>query len=454
MSINFTQIRDGFGREIRVSTDPAPILQNAGLIPVQYWLSKCRFFEELESCIGDTLQHVRRPKSARANVFSNMDLIMQRIFALMAGYEDLNDHDLLAADAGFQTAVGNELASCSTLCRFERKIPEELLDKGNEFLRNFFLRHGPRKKVLIIDVDNTPIETHGFQEGRKFNGHYDCNCYLPLLAFIEGYPIGVYNGTIDGRKRMLEVLRPLVESIRAERPNTVILLRADSGFSNTALIDLCHELGIYYLIGLAKNKALIKRLENWDPEFIKVLRQPESIGDVLSHIGEIRDYKAKSWTGPRRVIVRDYWNDTRREWDVRFIQTNIPDMNDGTCADLWKKSSEELYNLLYCQRGLAEKYNQEFKVQAFGKRVSSTRQTTNSYRMLLAALCQAAFRFLRTKFFRKSSPWRTTTLTKFRRECIQVPAIAIKNTKRHLTLAFDRAALSSPCLTRMLCLER
>ena len=59
------------------------------------------------------------------------------------------------------------------------------------------------------------------------------------------------------------------------------------------------------------------------------------------------------------------------------------DMNDGTCADLWKKSSEELYNLLYCQRGLAEQYNQEFKVQAFGKRVSSTRQTTNSYRMLL-----------------------------------------------------------------------
>lgn len=454
MSYYSTQIRDSLGREIRVSKEPAPLLQNAGLIFSQYWLSKCHFFDDLFACFGDCLQTVRSPKSSRANVYSNKDLIKQRFYALMAGYEDLNDHDFLAVDAGFRAAVGNVLASCSTLCRFEREIPEELLDRGNEFLRNFFLRHGPRKKVLIIDVDNTPVETHGLQGGRKFNAHYDCNCYLPLLAFIEGYPIGVYNGTIDGRKRMLEVLRPLVESIRAERPNTVILLRADSGFSNTALIDLCNELGIYYLIGLAKNKALIKRLENWDPEFIKVLRQPESIGDVLSHIGEIRDYKAQSWTGPRRVIVRDFWNDVRREWDVRFIQTNIPDMNDGTCADLWKKSSEELYNLLYCQRGLAEQYNQEFKVQAFGKRVSSTRQTTNSYRMLLAALCQAAFRFLRTKFFRKGTQWHTATLTKFRRECIQVPAIAIKSTRRHLTLAFDRAALSSSCLTRMLCLER
>lgn len=93
----------------------------------------------------------------------------------------------------------------------------------------------------------------------------------------------------------------------------MILLRADSGFNNTALIDLCEELGIYYLIGLAQNKSLIKRLETWEREFIKVLRQPECIGDVLSHIGEIRDYQAQSCSGPRRVIVRDYWNATFQE---------------------------------------------------------------------------------------------------------------------------------------------
>ena len=51
----------------------------------------------------------------------------------MAGCEDLNDHDFLAVDVGFWAAVGNVPASCSTLCRFEREIPEELLDRGNEF---------------------------------------------------------------------------------------------------------------------------------------------------------------------------------------------------------------------------------------------------------------------------------------------------------------------------------
>lgn len=44
MSINSTQIRDGFGRELRVMRGKAPILKNAGLIPIQYWLTNRHFF--------------------------------------------------------------------------------------------------------------------------------------------------------------------------------------------------------------------------------------------------------------------------------------------------------------------------------------------------------------------------------------------------------------------------
>ena len=106
------------------------------------------------------------------------------------------------------------MASSATLCRFEQQINEKTIDKGNEFLRDFNIKHGPRKKVVIFDVDNTPVETFSFQENQYFNGHYNCKCYLPLLAFIDGYPVGVYNGTTDGCKEMLEVLKPLVTAIR------------------------------------------------------------------------------------------------------------------------------------------------------------------------------------------------------------------------------------------------
>lgn len=251
MSYYSTQIRDGFGREIRVSKESAPIAKNAGLLAISTCLDRIRFLSTFETYISDSISSIRKPTSSRENQNTNMDLIRQRFFALMAGYEDLNDHDALSQEEGFRLTLGSKVASSTTLCRFERSITEQTINKGNEFLRDFYLQHGPRKKVVIIDVDNTPVETFGFQESQYFNGHYNCKCYLPLLAFIDGYPVGVYNGTTDGRKKMLEVLQPLVTAIRKRRPNTVILLRADSGFNSTALIELCEELNIYYVIGLA-----------------------------------------------------------------------------------------------------------------------------------------------------------------------------------------------------------
>ena len=46
-------------------------------------------------------------------------LVVQRIFALCAGYEDLNDHDALRRDPVFELAVGESLASRCTLNRVE-----------------------------------------------------------------------------------------------------------------------------------------------------------------------------------------------------------------------------------------------------------------------------------------------------------------------------------------------
>jgi len=46
-------------------------------------------------------------------------LVVQRIFALCAGYEDLNDHDALRRDPVFEIAVGESLAGRCTLSRVE-----------------------------------------------------------------------------------------------------------------------------------------------------------------------------------------------------------------------------------------------------------------------------------------------------------------------------------------------
>lgn len=421
-----------------VEIDFNPAISNFGGLPfVIQCLEKANFRSKLSSVIGATLPQ-QRESSSRFKL-KGIDLVWQRLLALICGCEDLNDFDAsLPGDPLFKEVLGGkELASSSTLCRFERLIEEETISKINEFLQDMYLRYGRTGSLIILDVDNTPVELYGHQENCKFNGHYGCNCYLPLAAFCNGFPVAIINGNEDGRKTMVNVLRPIVEKLRSSGKHPTIVLRADSGFNSTALVNLCEELGIFYLIGLAPNKRLTECLDKLEPEFMEVLHRGHELGSVLRHFGEIEDYQAESWNGPRRVIARDYWNDERRDWNARFIQTNIPKVNDPErpCRGLWKKTAQELYDDLYCARGLAEKHNQEFKKQTFGARASSTRFLTNSYRMALAALCQLALLIVRKVFCSAGSKWKKVGAASFRKNFICIAAVVRKlKTKWCLTL--------------------
>ena len=67
-------------------------------------------------------------------------MLRQRIYGLVLGYEDINDHNHLRKDIAIQTAVGSDkdLASSSTLNRLENSVDEDLCrkinDKANSFL--------------------------------------------------------------------------------------------------------------------------------------------------------------------------------------------------------------------------------------------------------------------------------------------------------------------------------
>lgn len=422
--MNSTDIRDAFGRRIELH-ESAEVTSMGGLCACVEHLRRCGVLEALHNSLDPTLPERGQAGKVR---YSAAQLLELRLLALIAGREDLNDFKKLPSDPGYMLACGlKELPSFSTLCRFERDITDETLKAGNKFLLDMYFRYSGNQKYIFIDIDNTPVELYGHQENVKFNGHYGCNCYLPLLAFIDGFPIAVHNGNEDGRKVMVKHLKTLVDFIRARRPNSVIILRADSGFNGTELIDLCEKTGCYYLIGLAPNKRLQKLLELWEPEFVDVVRRPPKVGgSLLRHYGELDEYTAATWSKPRRVIVRDYWDDERRQWDPRFIQTNIPSESDGRCGKLWRLGAHELYAHLYCERGTMEKFNQEFKAQAFGSRASSSRFKTNSYRMLLAALCQLFFRILRTCFYGRKSSWYSANLNTFRRAFVCVPALLVQ----------------------------
>ena len=93
-------------------------------------------------------------------------LLKQRVYAIAAGYEDVNDHDVLRKDVGFQMAVGKEvpLASSATLSRFENSIDRQSLVKISQFIvEHFIASHKKPPAELILDFDPTDHQLHGHQ---------------------------------------------------------------------------------------------------------------------------------------------------------------------------------------------------------------------------------------------------------------------------------------------------
>ncbi len=68
-------------------------------------------------------------------------MLMQRVYAIALGHEDVNDQDSLRKDIGFQTIVGKDslLASNSTVCRFENRATPEWAWEGHKVLVETFI---------------------------------------------------------------------------------------------------------------------------------------------------------------------------------------------------------------------------------------------------------------------------------------------------------------------------
>ncbi|MFH2060072.1 MAG: IS1380 family transposase [Pseudomonadota bacterium] len=123
------------------------------------------------------------------------DILRQRVYGLALGYEDLNDHATLRKDTAVQTAVGSDkdLASSSTLCRFENAADRQLCwDINKAFVEVFIESFKKPPKEIILDFDATDDPVHGDQIGKFFHGYYKHYCFLPLYVFCGKHLLAAY----------------------------------------------------------------------------------------------------------------------------------------------------------------------------------------------------------------------------------------------------------------------
>ena len=139
--------------------------------------------EGLANCITDR-------RDARYTDHDLLTLLSQRIYQIVAGYEDCNDANFLRRDPALKAACGRmpsdkELGSQPTLSRLENTVTQEDLYRMGQWFVDLYIRRNRKRKPkrIIIDADGTDDPTYGDQQLTFFHGYYDQYMFHPLLVY-------------------------------------------------------------------------------------------------------------------------------------------------------------------------------------------------------------------------------------------------------------------------------
>ena len=162
-----------------------------------------------------------------------------------------------------------------------------------------------------------------------------------------------------------------VRIIRERFRKLKIILRADAGFGNAKVLELCDQLKISYCLGLASNSRLQEMSTRtqmkacWRYTFAKDEWREEGVCRVFSRF----NYQAGKWKREHNVVTKA--EITQGALNPRYIVT-----------DLFKRAPQKAY-AFYCGRGDAENRIKEFKLDLFAGRTSCHRFLANQFRLLL-----------------------------------------------------------------------
>jgi hypothetical protein len=392
------------GRQITARFDGGTITSDGGALLLRELESKAGLLVDLARCFDDH----RDPELVEHSV---AELVKQRVYALVLGYEDLNDHDQLRADPLLAALVGKRdvtgaeridprdrgkpLAGKSTLNRLEltpvragvrsryKKIAARHRDIAAWFVDAFLRLHPQPPQEIVLDLDATDDPLHGHQAGRFFHGYYDSYCYLPLYIFCGEHLLlaKLRPADIDAAAGSVKQVCWIVERIRRQWPSVRIILRGDSGFCREPLMRWCEENQVHYLFGMAKNKRLLRILGR---ELHQVQQQFEATGQPARMFKDFSYRTKKSWSRERRVVGKA--EHLRKGANPRFVVTSL---------SAERYAAQALYENLYCARGEMENRIKEQQLCLFADRTSCHTMRANQLRLWLSSAAYVVLQALR-----------------------------------------------------------
>ena len=377
---------------IIVEPSQATLSSDGGLLPIRQFDETIGFTAGYAAALAD---HRRRPERARHTL---QEMLRSRVYGIVAGYDDQNDHDVLRHDPIFRMVAGRRpdgeaLASQPSLSRFENHVDIPDLKRLRHATVDAFLdSFETPPRLLTFDFDAVDDPCHGQQQLALFHAYYGQHQRLPLLVSNaetgQFVALTLRAGNAHAALGADRDLERLVRRVRARFPGVRIVLRGDCGFAVPALYDACAALDVEGTFGFGANAKLKKLTDDLAAEAERLFKET----GVKQRLFRAFEYRAKPWRASRLTIVKaeHHAGGANR----RFVTTNRPGA---------KHFPEAAYDE-YVQRGEAENRNKEIKTDLGMDRLSDHRFKANFFRLYLHAAAHNLMARLRQAAALPSAP--------------------------------------------------
>ncbi len=374
-------------------------------------------------------------------------LLAQRVYGIILGYEDVNDQDKLRYDPALAIALEKlnfldskeaVLAGKSTINRLEY-CPETIIEQETSryhkiealfqeiekvFVEIFLDYYKKPPRQIILDMDVTDDQVHGNQEGAFFNKYYGGVCYAPLYIFCGHHLLvaKLRSSNVDPAEGALEELQRIIGIIREKWKETHIVVRGDSAYAREEIMKFCEEqAGVDYVLAMATNNQLklrasdIVKKARADYELIlePVVELMDSLFSQNKDLEEVRKlvpnstwfrslyYQTeKSWSRQRRVVTKVCYGSEGSK--IRHVVTSFPAS---------KISPSKLYTDKYCPRGEMENRIKEQQLDLFADRTSTQTFESNQLRLWLSSMAYVLMQAFRQHCLAKTSLAKATVGT-------------------------------------------
>ena len=412
-------------RQVVADFSGGQITTDGGLILVAQVDKHYRISERLAACFGDH----RDPTRVQHEL---SDLIAQRLYGLVQGYEDLNDHEQLRHDPMFGIAVGKlesehprcaPLAGKSTLNRLEQAMHVEgdlseqryvkFRVKPSEMesllVEIFIEQQDKEPKQIILDLDVSDDPVHGTQEQAFFNGYYDHECYAPLFIFCGRHLLAakLRPSNVDPAAGALEELQSIIAQIRRHWAEVVIVVRGDSAYGRDDIMSWCEsQTKVEYVLAYPSNERLRKvtwGLEQRAKAAYEQQRQQieQTLSPLVATASDLQaeldalvppqiwyqslDYRSTgSWSCERRMVCKLTYDGkgARRHCVVTSFSSQ-------------QLSPGKLHADYYCPRGEMENRLKEHQLDLFSDRTSTHAFESNQLRLWFSSFAYVLMQSIR-----------------------------------------------------------